>query len=109
MIINIQNLEQLKKETSNSRVLIDVWAEWCGPCRAMLPILEDLDEMLKKAEKEIKILKIDTNNGDLVGFLQAQNINSIPTFLVYQDENVIDRIIGALPKPKFFDFVSKYF
>ena len=109
MIIDVQTLQQLKEETSNSRVLIDVWATWCGPCKMMSPILYDVDQEFIKFGKEFKIIKIDADNGDFADFLRRQGIKSIPTFLVYENESVIDTVIGALPKNKFIDFVLKNF
>ena len=109
MIIEIHNLEKLKEQTLNTRVLIDVWATWCSPCKAMSPILDDIDQEFIKLGKEIKILKIDADNEDLNFFLNQHRIRSIPTFLIYEDDKVIDTLIGALPKHKFMDFITKYF
>ena len=109
MIINIQNEQELKDEIKNCKVLIDVWADWCGPCKMMAPILEDLDSDLKKQDREIKILKINTDNGEFIDVLNEIKIRSIPTFLIYENDKVIDTLIGALPKQKFYDFVFKNF
>ena len=109
MIINIENTKQLEQETSNCKVLIDIWAQWCSPCKQMSPILYDLDSDFKKSEREIKILKIDTDNGEFISVLNKFQINSVPTFIIYENDKIIDKIIGALPKQKFYDFVLKNF
>jgi thioredoxin 1 len=109
MIINIENLDQFKKETQGNRVLIDVWADWCGPCKMMAPTLETLNDDLKKQEREIKIIKIDTDNGEFINLLKTFGVRSIPTFFIYENDSIIDTVIGALPKHKFYEFIFKNF
>jgi thioredoxin 1 len=74
-------------------VLVDFWAEWCGPCRAIAPILDDLaDELAGK----VKIAKVDVDkNPQLAGTF---GIRSIPTLLIMKDGSVQEQMVGALPK-----------
>ena len=109
MIIEIKDGAQLKEHTKDRRVLIDIWATWCGPCKQMNPVLYDLDAEFKQAEKEFKILKIDTDNSYLDKFLNAYNITAVPTFLIYENEKIIDKHIGATTKTKFKEFLFQYF
>lgn len=109
MIINIENLDQFKKETQGNRVLIDVWADWCGPCKMMAPILEEADDFYKNKDREFKIIKMNADNSDLSDFLKQYGVKSIPTFYIYENESIIDTKVGALPKHKFMDFISQYF
>lgn len=109
MIIEIKDEMQLKEHTKDCRVLIDIWATWCGPCKQMNPVLHDLDAEFKQAEKEFKILKIDTDNAYLDKFLNTHNIRSVPTFLIYENEKIVNSFIGATTKAKFKEFLLQYF
>jgi thioredoxin 1 len=109
MILEIQNNEEYLQHTSNNKVLLDVWAEWCGPCKMMSPIIYDVDDMMIKGDKEIKILKLDADNGDLVSILRGFSVSSIPTFIVLDNGVVVDKIIGATPRQKFIDFMANNF
>ena len=109
MIINIENTKHFEQETSNNKVLIDIWAEWCSPCKMMNPIIYDMDEMLIKNQSEIKILKLNADNGDLIKILNNFRVNSIPTFIVLNNGVVVDKVIGALSRQKFNDFVERNF
>jgi thioredoxin 1 len=109
LILSIQNNEEYLEQISNNKVLLDIWAEWCSPCKMMSPIIYDIDDMMIKGNKEIKILKLDADNGDLVSILRGFSVNSIPTFIVLDNGVVVDKIIGATPRNKFIDFMAKNF
>jgi thioredoxin 1 len=75
-------------------VVADFWAEWCGPCKMIAPILKDL---AKDYKDKIKIAKIDVDaEGELA---QQFNIVSIPTILVFSKGQVVKQQIGAVPRP----------
>jgi len=79
---------------SDKPVLVDFWAEWCGPCRAVAPILE---EIAAEYGDKIKVVKLNTDENQALAM--QYGITSIPTLNVYQGGQVVKTIIGAKPKP----------
>lgn len=79
---------------SSTPVLVDFWAEWCGPCRAVAPILEEIS---KEHGDKIKIVKLNTDEESAIAI--KYGITSIPTLNVFVDGQVVKTIIGAKPKP----------
>lgn len=75
-------------------VIVDLWAPWCGPCRFVGPILEELSRELAGRLKVVKV-NVDDNQG----LARRYDARSIPTLLVMRDGDVVDRVVGALPKP----------
>jgi thioredoxin 2 len=75
-------------------IVVDLWAPWCGPCRIVSPILEELARDYAGRLKVVKV-NVDENQGLAVRY----NAMSIPTMVVLRDGEVVDRIVGALPKP----------
>ncbi|MBO4798643.1 MAG: thioredoxin [Candidatus Methanomethylophilaceae archaeon] len=78
---------------SNSFVLIDCWAPWCGPCRRMGPVIEELASDLA-GKVAVAKLNTDENQGIAIRF----QINAIPTLLVFKDKVLVDTLVGLRPK-----------
>jgi len=87
------NFEQ-EVEKSGSLTIVDFWATWCGPCRMVAPILEQL---ASEYEGKVKITKLDVDAN--IKTASRFNVRSIPTLLFFKDGKVVDQIIGAVPKP----------
>ena len=86
---------ELEVMNSDKPVLVDFWAPWCGPCRAVAPILE---EIARDHGDKVEIVKLNTDeNPAVTGKL---GITSIPTMHLYKDGEIVKTIVGAMPKPK---------
>ena len=85
-------------EQSDIPVLIDFWAVWCGPCRMIAPIVE---ELAGEYEGKVKIGKVDVDNNQ--GIAGKFGIRSIPTLLIFKGGKVVDQIVGAVPKGAIVD------
>ena len=87
--------ENFEKDISepNFLVLVDFWAEWCGPCKQVGPILE---EIANEYETKIKILKINIDENPQTP--QKYNVRGIPTLMLFKNSNLVDTKVGSLPK-----------
>jgi len=79
---------------SSTPVLVDFWAEWCGPCRAIGPILEDISN---EYGDKLKIVKLNTDEESSIAI--KYGVTSIPMLNIYVNGEVVKTIIGAKPKP----------
>jgi thioredoxin 1 len=84
-------------------VLLDFWAEWCGPCKMIAPVVEQLATEYAGKLKVGKV-DVDTNQQTAMQF----GIRSIPTLLIFKNGKVVDQIVGAVPKAALADKVSKH-
>ena len=101
-IINI-NENNFEKEVVKSSLpcLVDFWAEWCGPCKNLAPILDEISNELKEKVKIGKI-NIDDNQELAAKF----SIRSIPTMILFKDGNSIDTKVGLPPKKELIDWIE---
>jgi len=90
-------------EVINSEVpvLVDYWAEWCGPCKAIAPVLE---EVAANYEGKIKVCKVDVDSNKEAA--QKYGIRGIPTLMVFKDGNASATKVGALSKTQLEEFVD---
>ncbi|NLW14660.1 MAG: thioredoxin [Erysipelothrix sp.] len=98
--MEVVNMKNFNDETKEGVVLVDFYADWCGPCKMIAPILKDVQEELGS---KVKIVKVDVDaDGELA---QRFDVMAIPTLVLFKDGKPVKRT-GFLPKPALIKFIE---
>ncbi|WP_243291202.1 thioredoxin [Bacillus sp. FJAT-47783] len=95
--------QNFAQETSEGLVLADFWAPWCGPCKMIAPVLEELDQEMGS---DVKVVKIDVDENQETA--QKYGVMSIPTLLVFKNGEVVDKAVGYQPKEALAAMLNKH-
>ncbi|WAA11621.1 thioredoxin [Fervidibacillus halotolerans] len=95
--------ETFAQETSKGLVLTDFWAAWCGPCRMIAPVLEEIDAEIGD---KVKITKLDVDHNQETA--AKYGVMSIPTLILFKDGEIVDKVIGYRPKEALVEVIQKH-
>lgn len=100
--VNESNFEQEVLKASTP-VLVDFWATWCGPCRKLGPVL---DEIAGEYSEKVKVVKVNTDDNTEVA--KQYQISGLPSILVFKDGEAVERMVGLMPKSTIIGNIEKH-
>ena len=99
MIKHLENSSEFEKEVQGEVVLVDFYADWCGPCQMLAPVLEELDK-----EGSVKVVKIDVDS--LPDLARQFRVMSIPTVMLFKNGQFVKKQLGYMPLEALKEFVK---
>lgn len=102
MIIHIKSYEEFKNYISSSDCFVDFYTSWCGPCKMLSPIIEELDE--NGSFGDIKILKIDAE--ECADISRDYRIQAVPTLMLFRNGQVVNTAMGYMNENEILDFIK---
>ena len=100
MLIHLEN-ENYDEIIQGELTIVDFYAEWCGPCKMLGPILEEISK-----EENIKIIKVDVDKH--LEIAKKFGIMSVPTMYIYKDGNIVNQLVGFMPKDELISKIISY-
>ncbi|MGM9873651.1 MAG: thioredoxin [Bacilli bacterium] len=101
MIIHVKTENEYKNLIKEGKVLVDFYASWCGPCRMLGEVIEEIEN-----EVDVTIVKVDTDEMEFINICKENNIQSIPTLLLYENGTSKNKSVGFLPKDRLLNFIK---
>ena len=101
--VNVTDADFQDTLQSNNLVLVDFWAPWCGPSKAVAPVLEEI----ANENSNVVIAKMNTDENPNTA--SQHGIMSIPTMMIFKNGELVDRLVGALPKPSIMEKLEPHF
>ncbi|MCL1832381.1 MAG: thioredoxin [Oscillospiraceae bacterium] len=92
-----------KSEVLNEKkpVLVDFFASWCGPCRILMPVIDEISD----ERNDIKVVKVDID--DCPKIAESYDVTCVPTLMLFKDSKPLSKIVGAFPKPGILKFIEE--
>ena len=106
MVFDVSESEFAQRVVERSKelpVVVDFWAAWCGPCRIIAPTVE---ELVIEYKGRLKVVKVDVDQNQDIAV--RYGVQSIPTLMVFKDGKMVERVLGALPKPRIVNMIQPH-
>ncbi|MGE7765499.1 thioredoxin [Peribacillus sp. NPDC096540] len=95
--------ETIASEIKKGLVLVDFWAPWCGPCKMIAPVLNDIDDEMRDQVKIVK-LNVDEN----AGTTREYGVMGIPALILFKNGEIVDQVVGYQPKEVLTELIAKH-